>query len=179
MLEAARQLEGVPIDLLINNAGVGLYSSFETVAKDVIMKSIEVNAVGPFLVTRAFVPNLKLAAKAESPATVLQISSILGSIASNKDEYAQLFRGQYGYTTSKDTLNMITRSLAMDLRESNVTVVTINPGYVSTDMSNHQGVIQPADSVKAMADMVAKLSLEDSGKFLNADPAIPSTELPW
>ncbi|GMF48528.1 unnamed protein product [Phytophthora fragariaefolia] len=74
---------------------------------------------------------------------------------------------------------MITRSLAMDLRESNVTVVVINPGYVTTDFSNHQGVIKPADSVQAMANMVAKLSLQDTGMFLNADPAIPSSEFPW
>ncbi|GMF33355.1 unnamed protein product [Phytophthora lilii] len=123
--------------------------------------------------------NLKLAAKPESPALFLQISSILGSLASNNDEYAQMFRGQYGYSTSKAALTMITRSLALDLRESNVAVMTTNPGYVATDMSNHQGVLKPADTVEAMATIVSKLSLKDTGKFLNADPAIPSLELPW
>ncbi|POM73388.1 Short chain dehydrogenase [Phytophthora palmivora] len=179
IVEAARQLEGVSIDLLINNAGIGIFTTFETASRDAIMKTLEVNALGPFLVTRALLPNLQLAAKPDSPAIVLQISSLLGSISSNKQEYAQLFRGQYGYTTSKAALNMITRTLAMDLRDNNVAVVTINPGYVETDMTNHQGVIKPDDAVAAMANIVAKLSLLDSGKFLNADPAIPASELPW
>ncbi|KAL3665424.1 hypothetical protein V7S43_009460 [Phytophthora oleae] len=179
MLEAARQLEGIPIDLLINNAGMGIYTTFETASKDAIMKTLQVNALGPFLATRALVSNLKLAAKDDQPAVVLQISSILGSVTSNNEDYAQLFRGQYGYTTSKAALNMITRSLAMDLRESNIAVVAVNPGYVATDMSNHQGVIKADDAVAAMDSIVSKLSLDDSGKFFNADPAIPASELSW
>eukprot|EP00644_Phytophthora_capsici_P001810 jgi/Phyca11/107810/e_gw1.14.741.1 len=152
VLEAARQLEGIPIDLLINNAGMGIYTTFETASKDAIMKTLEVNAIGPFLVTRALVENLKLAAK--------------------------LVRGQYPYTTSKAALNMITRSLAMDLRENNIAVVSMNPGYVATDMTNHQGPIKADDAAAAMNNIVSKLSLDDSGKFFDADPAL-SLELPW
>ncbi|KUF78187.1 C-factor [Phytophthora nicotianae] len=173
VLDTARQLDGVPIHLLINNAGIGVYSTFETATKADIMKVFEVNAVGPFLATRALLPNLKLATDTQTPAIVLQITSIMGSIACNNDEHAQLFRGQYGYTTSKAALNMITRSLAMDLREHGVAVVTVNPGYVDTDMTHHQGVVKPADTVSAMADIVAKLKLEDTSKFFNADPTIP------
>eukprot|EP00644_Phytophthora_capsici_P001811 jgi/Phyca11/108187/e_gw1.14.699.1 len=178
VLEAARQLEGIPIDLLINNAGMGIYTTFETASKDAIMKTLEVNAIGPFLVTRALVENLKLAAKVEQPAVVVQISTSLGSITYNNDDYAQLVRGQYPYTTSKAALNMITRSLAMDLRENNIAVVSMNPGYVATDMTNHQGPIKADDAAAAMNNIVSKLSLDDSGKFFNADPAL-SLELPW
>ncbi|ETO77068.1 hypothetical protein F444_07680 [Phytophthora nicotianae P1976] len=103
----------------------------------------------------------------------------MGSIACNNDEHAQLFRGQYGYTTSKAALNMITRSLAMDLREHGVAVVTMNPGYVDTDMTHHQGVLKSADTVAVMAGIVTKLTLEDTSKFFNADPAASSLELPW
>ncbi|GMF48529.1 unnamed protein product [Phytophthora fragariaefolia] len=48
VLEAARQLGGVPIDLLISNAGIGVYTTFETAEKDGIMKTIGVNALDPF-----------------------------------------------------------------------------------------------------------------------------------
>ncbi|GMF11909.1 unnamed protein product [Phytophthora lilii] len=65
------------------------------------------------------------------------------------------------------------------LRESNIATVVINPGFVDTDLNNHQGVLIPADSVEAMANIVAKLSLEDTGKFFDADPASASLELPW
>ncbi|KAF4034357.1 hypothetical protein GN244_ATG13745 [Phytophthora infestans] len=57
---------------------------------------------------------------------------------------------------------------AMDLRESNVAVVAMNPGYVATDMSNHQGGIKPFDAAVAITGNVATLSLGDSGKFFNA-----------
>ncbi|KAK1944061.1 C-factor [Phytophthora citrophthora] len=148
MLEAAHQLEGIPIDLLINNAGIGIYTTFVTASKDAIMKTLEVNALGPFLVTRALVSNLKLAAKVDQPAV-----------------YHQQQRGL--------------RAVVPRLRDSNITVVAVNPGYVATDMSNHQGVIKADDAVAAMDNIVSKLSLEDSGKFFNADPAIPESDLPW
>ncbi|GMF14798.1 unnamed protein product [Phytophthora lilii] len=104
----------------------------------------------------------------------------MGSIASNNDKWAHWFVGQYGYCASKAALNMITRSLAMDLREQGITVVAANPGYVETDMNNQQGVIKPIfDTVAAITDIVSKVKLDDTGKFYNADSAIPLLELPW
>ncbi|KAG2531009.1 hypothetical protein JM18_001914 [Phytophthora kernoviae] len=179
VLEAARQLEGVPIDLLINNAGIGFYTTFATATKDSLMSPFEVNVVGPFLITRALLPSLQLAVKANGAAFVLQVSSIVASISSNTDEYAHYFRGNYGYTASKAALNMVTRSLAMDLREHNVAVMAIHPGYVTTDLTMGQGDLKPADAVTTMADIIAKLSLKDTGKFFNADSTINASELPW
>ncbi|KAG7399510.1 hypothetical protein PHYBOEH_008745 [Phytophthora boehmeriae] len=179
VLEAARQLEGVPINVLINNAGIGFYTSFETATKDSLMSPFEVNVVGPFLITRALLPNLQFAVKTNGAAFVLQVSSIMASISSNTDEFAHYFRGNYGYAASKAALNMVMRSLAMDLREHKVAVMAIHPGYVATDLTMGQGEQKPADSVASMADVIAKLSLKDTGKFFNADPTINASELPW
>ncbi|POM62494.1 Short chain dehydrogenase, partial [Phytophthora palmivora] len=117
ILEAARQLDGQPIDLLINNAGIGLPGEFETGTKDALMRQFEVNTVGPFLVTRALLPNLQLAEKANGSAVVVQLSSFLGSIGSCTEDTAAFFKqAGYGYSSSKAALNMVTRSLALDLR---------------------------------------------------------------
>ncbi|KAK1948359.1 Glutathione S-transferase 1 [Phytophthora citrophthora] len=128
VLKAAIELEGVVIDLLINNAGIGYPTTFTTVTKEQTMHQYEVNVTGPFLVTRAFLPNLQLAVKAHGSASVLQVSSVVGSITNNTEENEWMFRGQYGYTASKAALNMVTRSLAMDLREHKIPVVCMNPG---------------------------------------------------
>ncbi|KAG3068668.1 hypothetical protein PI124_g21587 [Phytophthora idaei] len=58
---AAEQLKTQPIDLLIKNAGICGEGSIDQTTKTDMMKQFEINAVGPFLMTRAFLPNLKLA----------------------------------------------------------------------------------------------------------------------
>ncbi|KAG7383640.1 hypothetical protein PHYBOEH_009846 [Phytophthora boehmeriae] len=182
VIEAAQQLDGVAIDLLINNAGIAEGGGFESSTKESMMRQFEVNAIGPFLVTRALLPNLQLAAKTHGSASVVQLSSIVGSIASNTKDAEAYFGVVYGYSTSKAALNMITRSLAVKLRSSDIVVVSLHPGYVATDMSKGsplKATLQPSDSVAAMTERIAKLSLEDTGKFFNLDERIPGTELPW
>ncbi|KAG6615019.1 putative short chain dehydrogenase [Phytophthora cinnamomi] len=180
IIEAARQLEGVAIDLLINNAGVALPSELTSGTKESIMRQFEVNTVGPFLVTRTLLPNLQLAAKAHGAAFVVQLSSFLGSIGSLTNDTAAFFRQTgYGYSSSKTALNMITRSLSFELRESNIAVVSLHPGYVDTDMTEGKATLKASDSVATMTSLIAGLTPESTGKFFNADPQIPVSELPW
>jgi len=135
--------------------------------------------VGPFLLTRALLPNLQLAATTHGSAWVAQVSSLLGSIGSNTTEHADLFSKAFGYAASKAALNMVTRSMSVALREGNIGLVTLHPGYVATDLTDHQGYMKPAESAEGMANIVAKLQLEDTGKFLNANKQHPAFELPW
>ncbi|POM80386.1 Short chain dehydrogenase, partial [Phytophthora palmivora] len=177
---AYRKRVSVPTDLLINNAGIGLPGEFETGTKDALMRQFEVNTVGPFLVTLQLLPNLQLAAKVNGSAVVVQLSSFLGSIGSCTEDTAAFFKqAGYGYSSSKAALNMVTRSLALDLRPSGVVAVSVHPGYVDTDMTGGKATLKPADSVAAMADLIAKLKPDSTGKFFNLDPQIPAAELPW
>ncbi|ETM54490.1 hypothetical protein L914_02180 [Phytophthora nicotianae] len=117
ILEAARQLEVQPIDLLINNAVIGIPSELETGTKDALMKRFEVNTAGSFLVTRTLLPNLQLTTKTNGGASVVQLSSYLGSIGSFTAKTTGFFeQAGYGYPSSKAALNIITRSLAFDLQ---------------------------------------------------------------
>jgi NAD(P)-dependent dehydrogenase (short-subunit alcohol dehydrogenase family) len=61
ILQAAKELEGEPIDLLINNAGIANSDTIATATKASMVQHFEVNAVGPFLMTRALLPNLRAA----------------------------------------------------------------------------------------------------------------------
>ncbi|EGZ12874.1 hypothetical protein PHYSODRAFT_361123 [Phytophthora sojae] len=180
IVEAARQLEGVAIDLLINNAGISLPSGLSSGTKQSLMRQFEVNTVGPFLVTRALLPNLQLASKTHGSAFVVQLSSFLGSITSCTTKTVAAFKDVfYGYGSSKAALNMITRALATELRESNIAVVSFHPGYVDTDMTGGKATLKPSDSVAAMTNLIATLTPESTGKFFNLDAQIPLSELPW
>ncbi|KAI9983968.1 hypothetical protein PInf_005252 [Phytophthora infestans] len=180
ILEAARQLEGQPIDLPINNAGIALPSALKTCTKDTLMRQLEVNAVGPFLLSRALLPNLQLAAKTNGGAFVVQLSSALGSIGSFTKDTENFFKlTAYGYASSKTALNMITRSLAFELQPSGIVVVSVHPGYVNTDMTRGKASLKPEDSVAAITGLIAKLNTESTGKFFNLDPQIPVAELSW
>lgn len=157
MLQAAKELEGVPIDLLINNAGIFEAADLVSTTKESLLKQFEVNAVGPFLVTRALLANLKLA----QGATVAHVSSIMASISNNKDG------GLYGYRTSKAALNMVNSSLAIDLKNDNITAVVLHPGYVATDLTGGLGDVHADESVAGMTGVLDKITMADSGKFFH------------
>ncbi|GMF63773.1 unnamed protein product [Phytophthora fragariaefolia] len=74
---------------------------------------------------------------------------------------------------------MITRLMSVELRESNIAVVSLHPGYVDTDMTQGKTTLKPSDSVTAMTNLIAEISLDSTGKFFNLDPQIPAPELPW
>ncbi|KAJ8558893.1 hypothetical protein ON010_g8556 [Phytophthora cinnamomi] len=133
------------------------------------MKLFEVNAVGPFLVTKAFLPNLKLAVAKRGSATVAQISSQRGSIAQNDTG------GKYGYRTSKAALNMLNTSLAIDLRSDKITTLALHPGYVVTRMTGHKGEVTPDESVAGLTKVITNAKPVDSGKYLD----FLGNSLPW
>lgn len=153
---AAEELKGVPIDLLINNAGIYIETLIETVTKETLMSQYEVNTVGPFLITRALLPNLKLAPSS----IVAHVSSYMGSITNNLGE-------AYGYRASKAALNMINSCLAIDLKPSSITAVVLHPGYVVTDLTFGLGNLQADESVKGMIHVLGKVTIADTGRFLH------------
>lgn len=169
ILKAAEQLEGESIDLLINNAGIGANENLETATKESLMKKFEVNSVGPFLVTRAFLTHMRAAVAARGSATVAQISSSQGSITMVEGIAI------YGYRASKAALNMINAALSLELKADKIIAVTLNPGYVATDMSAYAGVLKPEESVAGIANVLGSITLSDSGKFLQYD----GESLPW
>ncbi|TMW66295.1 hypothetical protein Poli38472_004060 [Pythium oligandrum] len=169
ILNAAKELEGEAIDLLINNAGMLERETLDNTNKSDVMRQFEVNAVGSFLVTRAFVTHLKAAAAKNGLAKVANLSSRLGSITLNDNG------GLYGYHASKAALNMINKSLAVDLKPSNIATVVYHPGYVATDMNKFQGVVQQADSVRGLTTHIEGTTLEHTGKFYDFE----GNDLPW
>ncbi|TMW59000.1 hypothetical protein Poli38472_007145 [Pythium oligandrum] len=170
VLQAAKELEGEAIDLVINNAGMAYMDSFLTATKADIIHTFEVNSVGPFLVSRAFLPHLKAAVAANGTATLAQISSGLGSIEMNKGEWLLP-----GYRASKSALNMFNKIISHEVKNDKITAVVLCPGFVATDLNNHAGSLQTSESAAFVVKNIARLTLEDTGKFIGHE----GNEYPW
>ena len=72
-------------------------------------------------------------------------------------------------------MNMVMRSLAIDLAPRGITCAVVNPGWVLTDMGGPQATMTPAKSVKKMRDLIETLGPQQSGRFFNHD----GREYPW
>ncbi|RLO03751.1 hypothetical protein DYB28_005743 [Aphanomyces astaci] len=160
----------VPIDLLINNAGVLTRDSLASASKAELLRQFEINAVGPFLVARAFLPNLERAvATSVRPQILANVSSIVGSMSLNTT-------GQnYGYRSSKAALNSLTKSLSVDLGARGICCLLLHPGYVQTDMTDHRGDMDVHESIAGLAAVLAKATFDDNATFFHTNGSV----IPW
>jgi NAD(P)-dependent dehydrogenase (short-subunit alcohol dehydrogenase family) len=153
-----------PVELLINNAGILVWGD-QLGSLDVqgIRKQFEVNALAPLLVTAALQERLISGAK------VALITSRMGSIDDNGSG------GGYGYRMSKAALNMVGKSLSVDLKPRGVSVVLLHPGMVKTDMIGNHGQVEPDDAARGLLDRIDALTPESTGTFWHAN----GERLPW
>ncbi|KAL4138433.1 hypothetical protein PRIC2_001939 [Phytophthora ramorum] len=170
ILSAAKTLEDVAVDLLINNSGISIGGGLDVTTKEDMLRQFEVNTVGPFLMTRAFLPNLRLAVAARGQAFVAQVTSRMGSIADNGSG------GRYGYRASKAALNIVTQSLSLDLKSEKIGCLLLHPGFVNTAIVNFTGVVSPEDSVAGMARIIERAKLEDPLQMFHFEKG---DALPW
>jgi len=85
----------------------------------------------------------------------------MGSISDNKSG------GAYAYRMSKAALNMMSKSLAVDLQREGIISVVINSGWVKTDMGGASAPTPVEESVAAILGEIDRATLDDSGEFLN------------
>lgn len=164
--EFADAIAGRAVDVLVNNAGIGVDSTgFEEVDPGDLMAFFEVNTVGALRVSQALLPNLRQAETRK----IVNITSRMGSIDDNRSG------GAYEYRASKAALNMVTRSMAVDLDDDGFTCVVVHPGWVRTDMGGEQAPTSPRESIAGMLDVIDGLERPNSGEFLDYTGA----RVPW
>lgn len=156
---AAAELKGEAIDLLLNNAGVGGPPGQRIGGLDYAAwaRVLDANTLGPMRVVEAFLENVAKSRLKQ----VVTITSGMGSLEDNASG------GSYAYRSSKAAVNMVMKSLSIDLAPRGITCVVVNPGWVRTDMGGAHGTQSPAESIQALRSVIAALRPEDSGKFLN------------
>lgn len=166
ILKLAKHLAGRPIDYLINNAArFGISGNLLSIECQDWLHTLTTNTLGPLLLTRALLPNIKQG-KAKK---IVNISGDFGSIANNTSGM------DYGYRASKAALNATMKNLSIELKPEAITVVNLHPGWVKTEMGGPNAKISCEASVKSMANIIQKINLTQSGCFLN----YKGETIPW
>jgi NAD(P)-dependent dehydrogenase (short-subunit alcohol dehydrogenase family) len=153
------------LDVLINNAGIN-YDTWETAENadidGTVQDTIRTNLLGPWQVSKAFLPLLRKSRAAR----IVNVSSEAGSLA-------RMGAGPPAYQVTKAGLNALTRTLAGELRNAGILVNAVCPGWVATDMGGSGG--RPV--ADGAADIIWAATLPDSGPtggfFQDGKP------LPW
>ena len=160
--ELARRLDGAPVDVLINNAGILERVGLDHLDFESIRRQFEINSLGPLRITSALLDNMASGSK------IAIVSSLMGSMGDNDSG------GSYGYRMSKAAVNAAGVSLSLDLKSRGIAVAILHPGMVRTDMTGHRG-IPVEESADGLLRRIDELTLDNSGSFRHAD----GRELPW
>jgi NAD(P)-dependent dehydrogenase (short-subunit alcohol dehydrogenase family) len=170
--ELGAQVDG--LDVLYNNAGIfpggvdareGSSAIFGQLEAAAMLEVFRVNTVAPVIMVQAAADLLRRGTNAR----VINMSSDVGSLTLRDKG------GNYSYPSSKTALNMMTRSLAGDLRGAGVIVVSMHPGWIQTEMGGKRAALTLDEAVPRMMQVVDGLTLEDSGLFFQWD----GTRVPW
>lgn len=169
------------LHLVINVAGVlhdGTGLAPEKKLADVdpvhLRRAFDVNAVGPLLVAKHFLPFLRH----DERSVLANVSARVGSVGDNRAG------GWYGYRTSKAAQNMFTRNLSIELarRAPNAIVVALHPGTVDTELSRpfqrsvaQERLFAPERAARQLLEVLEGLRRGDSGSFLAWD----GSPVPW
>jgi len=169
----ASDLNDQAIDVLINNAGLfgpkrqadgDLGQSLGHIDYEVWSELLRVNTQAPLKLAEALLSNVA----AGTHKKIVTISSRIGSI----DETDT---GLYAYRSSKAAVNMAMATLANDVRDKGITVITFSPGWVKTDMGGPTASLDAADSIARLRELIARHTLADSGVFLDYSGEV----IPW
>ncbi|EJU15038.1 short-chain dehydrogenase/reductase SDR [Sphingomonas sp. LH128] len=160
------------LDILVNNAGIldaedGPPSSGSPEAARRIM---DTNFVGTLAVTQAMLPLLR-----QSPAgRIVNLSSSLGSLTLNGDPSSTYYAVRLiGYNASKAALNMLTVTLAEELRGTSVVVNSVSPGFVKTDLNGNTGIMTPEEGARLPVKYALLGEDAVSGSFVEPDGNTP------
>lgn len=162
----AKRLEGMQLDVLFVNAGVaGPQGKPATQATEA--------EVGQLFFTNAVAP-LRLAERlrpAVNPerGVIVFMSSVLGSVETGPG------MGMSLYGASKAALNHLTRSFVSELGETGLTVLSMHPGWVKTDMGGDQAPLDVQTSTRAMVEQVTRALGRGGHHYLD----YKGDQLPW
>ena len=110
-------------DILINNAGITSDQLFLKMKDDDWDNVISTNLTGTYNLTKIFIRNMIK----NKNGRIINISSVAGLMGNP---------GQVNYSSSKSALNGFTKSLAKEIGSRNITVNSIAPGFIDTDMTS-------------------------------------------
>lgn len=163
----ARQLSGTTLDVLYINAGTSgaRTLSAETASREEVSQLFMTNAVAPVRLARRMLPLV-------DPRTgvIIFMSSIMGSVEAGPG------MGMPLYGASKAALNHLTRTFVADLGEATgLTVLSMHPGWVKTDMGGAEAPLDIETSCRGMVEQVTRAVGQGGHRFIDYQ----GETLPW
>jgi NAD(P)-dependent dehydrogenase (short-subunit alcohol dehydrogenase family) len=153
-----RNLGDLPIDILINNAGMaGPPPQCQSLAEmdyDGWAETFAVNTMAPLRMLQTFRSNLAAGTRPRA----VTITSQMGALALD-------MATMYAYCSSKAAVNKVMRLASVELKREGIAVALIHPGWVRTDMGGPQAAIGVEESASGIIDVIDRLDLADSGCF--------------
>ena len=167
MKNLALQLHGRPIDILLSNAGIYGPKPAQFGSIDPIdwRQVLEINTIAPMMLVQSFIEQVA----ASDHKLVGIIGSKVGSIEDNGSG------GSYMYRSSKTAVNQVVKSLSIDLSGRGVSVLSLHPGWVQTEMGGPNAEISTKASVAGLKQILKSSSLAQSGQFLEFN----GNSIPW
>jgi NAD(P)-dependent dehydrogenase (short-subunit alcohol dehydrogenase family) len=150
------------LDILVNNAGV-MYNEAGILNMDIniFQKTLQTNTIGPLMMIQKFFPLIPKGGK------IINYSSILGSIANMKNY-------KPSYSISKAALNAITKISAEAFKRNGISVNSVHPGWVKTDMGGKDAQLEISEGIETALWLITEASNEITGKFF-----FKKQEIPW
>jgi NAD(P)-dependent dehydrogenase (short-subunit alcohol dehydrogenase family) len=152
------------LDVLVNNAAINTDLNDDgvlplaSVSSDDLRRTLETNVVGLAAVTNALLPLLR---NGHNP-RIVNLSSGIASLTLMADPTSRAAqRRLLAYSTSKAAVNALTLLYANELRADGIRVNAVDPGFVATDMNNHQGTLSTMEG--AVPAVSAALASEADG----------------
>ena len=167
MQRLAEMLADRSIDVLLSNAGIyGPRSmAFGDVTPEGWREVFEVNSIAPLMLAQAFADSVANSARK----VIAVISSKMGSIDDNGSG------GSYVYRSSKSAVNQVVKSMSIDLADRGISVISLHPGWVRTDMGGADAEISVGESAGGLKRILQAAGPEQSGRFFNYD----GDPIPW
>ena len=160
------RMAGVPVDLLINNAGrQSRFALLDEFDFEELADVFSVNAFGPVRVTRVLLANLRKGTGRK----VVHVTSRMGSFG-DFDAASMV-----AYRASKAALNMFHRCIAEELGNEGILCVALHPGWVRTSMGGAEAPLSPEESVRGMIEVIDGVTRAQAGAFLD----FQGEPLPW
>lgn len=160
-----RLCEALPktVTEIIHNAGILRSDSVDTASDTDILEQFTVNTLAPLNTLRALKAHLTTVHK------IGIVTSRMGSIGDCSRH------GMLGYRISKAAVNMVGKNLANAWASDDFTLLLLHPGYVRTDMTGGNGLINPDESARGIFALMRNKEPKDSGTFWHTN----GESLPW
>lgn len=141
------QNQGKALDGIVNNAAIMIEreKTIEDVDLSAVRRSFEVNTIGPMRVVQQFLPMLYCGSRQ----VIVNISSEAGTIIN-------AFPTNYPYSMSKTALNMFSERLREYLREKEIQVYAVHPGWMRTNMGGNDAPADPRDIASGIVDILER-----------------------